>query len=198
VSAIVHLLKVKDALKKSPRGEALNYLAAFELKLEMAHFHVESLPRERGNVPERSHTEAAIFQMKAGLDCVAEAVNQIYQLWIVPKYALSIEQLWGKPGKNLASHNPRLRSWLGRLRRKPWWLDFKDLRDRVAHRGLAIHHFTMITGGPEPSATAHLEANGVRSERELQEDLEHYLASTRACGEEICQILLLDPSWQQA
>jgi len=197
VSWQLYLPQVKEALKKAPRGNALSYFEAFDFKTQMAEFHVTSLPRELGSVAERSHTEAAIFQMKAALDCIAEAVNQIYQLWIRSDYALSIEQLAGVKGKGLASRNNALRSSIGRLRRERWWLDFKGLRDRLTHQGLVIHHFAVSLGGPEPARSAHLEVSGRRSDKELRNDLEDYLTNARACGEEVCRLLLLDRTWPQ-
>ncbi len=194
----VHVSEVKKVLAKNPRGQALSYLTAFEFKVEMAQFHLDSLPQVRGTIPARSHTEAAIFQMKAALDCAAEAVNQVYRLRIDPGYALSIEQLCGEKGKALASRNPPVRSWMGRLFGEQWWLDFKELRDKITHQGLAIHHITMNLGGSEPSSLAHLEVNGRISERELRDDLEEYLLHVGSCGEEMCRLLLRDPAWQQS
>ncbi len=190
--------ELKSTLEAVENREALSYVSAFEMKVRMAQFHLENLPEDiRGRIPERSHTEACIFQTKAAIDCVAEAVNQIYGLRIDPNYALSIEDLGGRGGSSLETQNAELREFVRSFLVEDWWVGFKhDLRDRITHKGLASHHFQL--GLPGGDLRTRLIIRGRPSEREVREDLEFFLTQICDSAEEVFRLLLADTSWQNS
>lgn len=191
LNGVEALDRLKERLEQISNEQARVYVTHFELKVKIAEFHLNELPKKiHDEIPERAHAEACIFQSKAALDCVAEAVNQIYQLQIDPDCAFSIAYLGGGGGERLEEINPNLREYVIKVLKEPWWKYFqKGLRHKLTHRGPALHSFYLH--GP-----AHFLEKGQPRKMAVIEDLRYFISKICDSVDRIFDLLLKDGSWQ--
>ncbi len=181
--------RVKAASKKG----ATTYLESFVVKARIAQYHINNLPeRIAGGIAERAETEACIFQAKAALDNIAEAINQVYGIDLRPNRAFSIDELGMKRGLPLEQLNPELHAFIKRTLAEPWYQDFKaGLRDKLTHRGLVLHLFKL-------SGPTHLQIGRRPREQDVRRDLIDFVTKILDIAESVFDYILAEMSWQSS
>ncbi len=181
-----------ESVKAASRGAA-SYLESFVVKARIAQYHINNLPeRIAGGIAERAETEACIFQAKAALDNIAEAINQVYDIDIRPNRAFSIDEFGMKRGLPREQLNPKLHAFIRHTLAEPWYQDFKaGLRDKLTHRGLVLHAFTL-------SGPTHLQIRGLPRNLDVKRDLIDFVTRILDIAESIFDHILADKSWQSS